>query len=636
MLKNLKIGARVLIGSTLLLVLTIGINLPLVLSQLTTLTDHAERRHLDDLYFSLSNAIIEQGERAQALSAAVAQIPEVQQAFAEGDRARLAELTLPMFKHMRDQNGVRQFQFLTAPATSFLRVHLPEKFGDDLSAIRQTIVEANRTHKPVSGLENGVAGLGVRGVEPVNYQGHPVGVVEFGLSFDQTFFERFKQNFNADVALQVIDKNGFKPFAGTIDGGSAFTAEQLQSGITGEVLLRQLDYQGHPAVAYGRVINDFSGKPVGILELLIDRSAAVAAHQHTLLYILGTGGLLLLIGLALAGLIARTITAPIRLTVANLQAIAHGDGDLTRRLDVDGRNELAEFARAFNLFVDKIHQLVIQTAGAAAQMGAAAEELAVNSAETNRQIVAEQSETDQVATAINQMTATVEEVARYTATAAQKAKQTAQAAEAGDHMAQQTIVAIEMLAAEIAQAGIVIAQLSDDSREIGAVLDVIRAIAEQTNLLALNAAIEAARAGEQGRGFAVVAAEVRMLASRTQSSIADIQAKIERVQSGAVGAVTTIARSQMQVGCGVNQARQAGTSFKTISDSIIEINDLNTQIASAAEEQTAVAEEINRNIHVISGTVDQTAHGSKHIAQASDALTRLAVELQISIGQFRI
>jgi methyl-accepting chemotaxis protein len=460
--------------------------------------------------------------------------------------------------------------------------------------------------------------------------------VEFGLSFDQTFFERFKQNFNADVALQVIDKNGFNPFAGTIDGGSAFTAEQLQSGITGEVLLRQLDYQGHPAVAYGRVINDFSGKPVGILELLIDRSAAVAAHQHTLLYILGTGGLLLLIGLALAGLIARTITAPIRLTVANLQAIAHGDGDLTRRLDVDGRNELAEFARAFNLFVDKIHQLVIQTAGAAAQMGAAAEELAVNSAETNRQIVAEQSETDQVATAINQMTATVEEVARYTATAAQKAKQTAQAAEAGDHMAQQTIVAIEMLAAEIAQAGIVIAQLSDDSREIGAVLDVIRAIAEQTNLLALNAAIEAARAGEQGRGFAVVAAEVRMLASRTQSSIADIQAKIERVQSGAVGAVATIARSQMQVGCGVNQARQAGTSFKTISDSIIEINDLNTQIASAAEEQTAVAEEINRNIHVISGTVDQTAHGSKHIAQASDALTRLAVELQISIGQFRI
>ncbi|WP_347338088.1 methyl-accepting chemotaxis protein [Chromatium okenii] len=154
--------------------------------------------------------------------------------------------------------------------------------------------------------------------------------------------------------------------------------------------------------------------------------------------------------------------------------------------------------------------------------------------------MAEQSETDQVATAINQMTATVEEVARYTATAAQKAKQTAQAAEAGDHMAQQTIVAIEMLAAEIAQAGIVIAQLSDDSREIGAVLDVIRAIAEQTNLLALNAAIEAARAGEQGRGFAVVAAEVRMLASRTQSSIADIQAKIERVQSGAVGAVARL------------------------------------------------------------------------------------------------
>ncbi|MBK1695242.1 methyl-accepting chemotaxis protein [Chromatium weissei] len=636
MLNNLRIGARVLIGSTLLLVLTTGVNLPLALSQLTTLTDHAERRHLDDLYFSLNNAITEQGERALALSAAVAQIPEVQQAFAEGNRARLAELTVPIFKHMRDEHGVRQFQFLTAPAISFLRVHMPEKFGDDLSTIRQTIVEANRTHQPVRGLENGVAGLGVRGVEPVNYQGRSIGVVEFGLSFDQTFFEQFKRNFNANVALQVIDKNGFKTFAGTIDNGSAFTAEQLQRGIAGEVLLRQFDYQGHAAVAYGRVINDFSGQPIGVLELLIDRSDAVTAYQQTLWYILGAGALLLLLGLGLAWLIARTITTPIHLTVANLQAIAQGDGDLTRRLNVDGRNELAELAQAFNSFIEKIHVLVTQAAGAAAHMGAAAEELAVNSGETNRQIMQEQSEIDQVATAMNEMTATVEEVARYTATAAQKAKNTAQSAESGDQIAQQTVAVIEKLAAEIEQAGTVITHLSGDSGEIGAVLDVIRAIAEQTNLLALNAAIEAARAGEQGRGFAVVAAEVRTLASRTQSSIADIQAKIERVQSGAAGAVATIARSQMQVKNGVNQARQAGTAFKTISDSIIEINDLNAQIASAAEEQTAVAEEINRNIHVISGTVDQTTNASKHIAQASDALTQLAIGLQNSIGQFRI
>ncbi len=634
-MNNLKIRSRILIGFTLVLLLTIGVNLPLVLSQLTTLTNSAERNHLDDLYFSLNHAVTEQGERALGLSAAIASMPAVQQAFAAGDRAALTELTLPIFTHLREKHDVRQFQFLTAPATSFLRVHLLNKFGDDLSAIRRTIIEANRTQKPVHGLENGVAGLGVRGVEPVFYQGRHLGVVEFGLSFDQAFFTAFQRSFNADVALQLPDQGGFKTFAGTIAGGSAFTPEQLQRGMNGDILLRQFDYQGHPAVAYGRVINDFAGHPVGILELLIDRSAAAEVYHDTLLAILGIGGGLLLFGLIFAGITARSITHPLHASLLNLQAIAHGDGDLTRRLPLDGRNELSDFALAFNQFVDRIQDLVRQTTGAATQVGAAAEELALNSVETNRQIIQEQSETDQVATAINQMTATVEEVARYTAAAAQKVRNTAQEADAGDRLAQQTVVAIETLAAEIEQAGAVITQLAGNSQEIGAVLDVIRGIAEQTNLLALNAAIEAARAGEQGRGFAVVAAEVRTLASRTRASTEDIRDKIERVQAGATGAVATITRSQTQAGVSVDQARQASVSFKTISTAIMEVNDLNTQIASAAEQQTAVAEEINRNIHIISSSTTQTASSSLHVVQASEALARLAVDLQNSVGRFR-
>ena len=635
-MKNLTIGGRVLIGLALLLVLTIGINLPLTLSQLTRFADHAERRHLDDIYFALNNAITEQGVRAQAMSASLARMPEVQKAFAEGDRARLTELTRPIFDYTREHYGVRQFQFLTAPATSFLRVHLPERFGDDLSAIRRTIVEANRTGQPVRGLENGVAGLGVRGVEPVTWQGRAVGVVEFGLSFDQTFFDAFKQSFGVDVALQLPDGEGFKTFAGTIKGGTALSPEMLRRVMQGEILTHHVDHQGAPAVAFGRLVNDFSGQPVGVLELLIDRQDAVTAYQGALVSILTAGGVLLLIGLALAWFTARRIRGPICATVESLRALAEGDGDLTRRLDADGRNELADLTRAFNAFIDKIHDMVKQTAGAASQMAAAAEELAVSSAETSRQISREQTETDQVAAAIHQMTATVEEVARHASGASRMVQDTEREASVGDRVAQQSVTVIESLANEIEQAGEVVAHLSEDSREIGAVLEVIRGVADQTNLLALNAAIEAARAGEQGRGFAVVAAEVRTLASRTRASTEDIRDKIERVQASSLGAVDTIERSRVQARASVEQARQTSASFKTISGAIGSINDLNIQIASAAEEQRAVAEEINRNIHIISGTVDETAMGSAHIAQASGVLARLAIELQDTIGRFRI
>ena len=636
MLKNMTISFRVIIGSVLVSLLILGLLLPVSLSSLSALSDTSERRELQNHYFTLASAITSQGELAQALSAAIAQIPEVQRAFAESDRARLTALMLPVHEYMKKHHAVAQFQFLTPPATSFLRLHMLDRFGDDLTAMRKTIVQANQSQQPVKGLELGVAGLGVRGVQPVFDQGRHLGVVEFGMSFGQPFFEHFKKQTGVDAALQIPDGDGFKGFAGTIEGGSRFSRDELARIMQGESLVRHQEHEGRPVATYGRLVSDFSDKPVGVLELMIDRGEAVAAYQGALFLILGAGALLLLGGLVLAWLIGRGIASPIRSTAEILVSIAEGDGDLTRRLPVEGRNELADLARAFNTFVDKVQDLVRQVAGATAQLSAAAEELSVTSGEASRQVKQQQGETDQGATANNEMTATVEAVARQAAEAARVVRETEREADKGDHLARETVTVIESLAREIEEAGQVVSRLSSHSLEIGAVLDVIRGVAEQTNLLALNAAIEAARAGEQGRGFAVVADEVRTLASRTQASIEDIRNKIERVQAGSASVVQVIGRSEERALESVEQARRAGESFKTIGRSIASVADMNVQIASAAEEQSAVAEEINRNIHNITRTVDETAAGSEHLAQASDGLARLAIEIQDRIGHFRI
>lgn len=310
-------------------------------------------------------------------------------------------------------------------------------------------------------------------------------------------------------------------------------------------------------------------------------------------------------------------------------------GDLASEVELR-KGDTSSLLAAFSRMVASVRGLLQEVSTASAQVAAAAQQLSVTSEEILKQVKVEQSETDQVATAMNEMTATVEEVARHAADAAKAAQETDGETASGGKVVTATISAIESLAQEVEAAGQVIGRLSDDSAEIGAVLDVIRGVAEQTNLLALNAAIEAARAGEQGRGFAVVAAEVRTLASRTQDSIQDIQEKIERVQSGSVGAVQVMERGQAKASEGVAQARLAGESFQTISDSITGISDMNRQIASAAEEQTAVAEEINRNIHTISGTVEQTSAGSTQTASAAEQLAGLAAQLQERVGQFKI
>ncbi|AHY41619.1 methyl-accepting chemotaxis protein [Stutzerimonas decontaminans] len=636
MLANIRIGQRIAISIVLLLIVTVTTLASLFFGRFESLLADAERRELRSIFDNVSTTIAAESLTAERLSALVASIPEVQQAMAEGDRERLSMLFMPGYTKLANDYGLTQFQFHKAPATSFLRVHKPAQYGDDLSAIRQTIVKTNTQRAPVRGVESGVAGLGIRGLVPISHQGQHVGSVEFGLSFGQAFFDAFKARYDVDVGLILRDEAGsFKPFATTLRNNAAISESQRAQAFAGQDVLFQTQADGVPVAILVSAIQDFSGKPLGVLEVAMDRTRyadALTAMRNTALIV---AGIALAIGLLVAALVARGIVSPIRVAVEAMRDIAAGEGDLTRRLDERGRNEVAELAGAFNQFAEKVRRLVSEVAGSTTQVAAAAEEMSAITEEFNRDVAQQRHEIELVATAMNEMTATVQDVARNAAQAAESAQAADQQALQGQQIVQQTVSSIENVSTEVERTAAAIQRLEADSQSISAVLDVIRGVAEQTNLLALNAAIEAARAGEQGRGFAVVADEVRTLASRTQQSTLEIQQVIEQLQTGARNSAAVMHQGRAQVDASVRQAQQAGASLTSITSAVTSISDMNTQIASAAEQQSAVADEISQNVVNINQVADRVTESAGQTAQASSQLAHLAAGLQTLVGQFR-
>ncbi|WP_462321541.1 methyl-accepting chemotaxis protein [Halochromatium sp.] len=375
-------------------------------------------------------------------------------------------------------------------------------------------------------------------------------------------------------------------------------------------------------------------------QLTEQREAVMAQAERTALVATTTMILAALIAVALAltlgWLLTRAIVTPLKSTSRHLRSIAEGEGDLTQRLPVEGRDEVADLSAAFNGFAERVHGLVKQVVAASGQLASAAEQLSVTSGETRQQVHSQQLEVEQVATAMSQMAATVQDVASNAAEAASTADHTDEQSKTGTQEVERTIETIQALAQQVEESATIISTLSADSDEIGKILEVIRGIAEQTNLLALNATIEAAQAGEQGRGFAVVADEVRTLASRTHAATKEVRDMIERLQSSASRAVQSMAEGRDKARGGVDQAARAGESLQVISRSIGTINAMSTRIAGAAEQQSAVALKVNCNVENISEEVQHTASGADQIASTSETLSHLAADLQGRVSRFKV
>jgi methyl-accepting chemotaxis protein len=398
-------------------------------------------------------------------------------------------------------------------------------------------------------------------------------------------------------------------------------------------ILAHADYRGTNCLTCHQVAENAVMGAVRIsydlkaLDQEVDRNILVSGAIQLLLLIVGV----VVMCMTVRHVILRRINA-MRHTMNSMAE----DEDLSRSVAVGAKDEIGAMGDAFNRMIGKFRHSLEAVAGVTHQLTDVSERVSHVAEKTLAAVNDQRSETDLVASAMNEMSATVQEVARnasHTATASTGADNESKA---GVKVASEALDGIEVLIAEIEKAAEVIQRVESDSASIDMVLGVINGIAEQTNLLALNAAIEAARAGEQGRGFAVVADEVRTLASRTQKSTEEIQAMIEQLQSGVRNAVQAMKEAQLRARSGSQCVEKAAQSLSVIANEVGTINEMNTQIATAAEQQSAVAEEINRNITTISRIADTTSADAAQTSQISDELVRLATELNRLVGQFKL
>ncbi len=604
------------------------------LSNMNSLIREAERSALDAHLKAVYNAIASENRLAEAMSALVANIPLVQEQFDRGDRKALSELFVPGFKLMAKDYGVEQFQFHTPPATSWLRVHKPEKFGDDLSTFRFTVVATNKTQKPTRGLEGGVAGLGARGMVPVLHKGKHVGSVEFGMTFGQAFFDNFKVQNGVDVGLHIFDKSSFRTLGATFGKEPLLDGEMLKKAMSGEPQLDHRAINGKPYAVYAAPVNDYSGKPIGVIEIAMDSSSYQAALTSSRTSAIVVGVLSMLFGLVIAMLIARHLVRRIGIVVDGVNRVAQGD--LSMDIPIEGHDEIADLARATREMRRKLHDLAAEVGSNAAKVYAAAQEIAgavEGQAATSSEM---SSSVAEITSTMEELSASSTQIADHSKSVVDIANQTLDGSRKGSEAMQVVLGRMTDIRADNQLSLQEIVDLGAKSKQISKVMEIINAVADQTKLIAFNAALEASSAGDAGKRFSVVAGEIRRLADSVTDSTREIETKISEIQDSISRLVITSEKGGSGIAAGTAASANTADRLSEIVNAASHTSSAAQQISLSTQQQKTASNQVVVALREIVSASSHTAQSINRISQISKDMSGLSARLAELVGQFKL